>query len=62
MRSLVQDSIQSRRRMMAQLVRTLDVQDREQFHLVKSIANNMFDDEVMYQKKKLFSTNYIFLV
>ena len=32
---------------MAQLVRTLDVQDREQFHLVKSIANNMFDDEVI---------------
>ena len=53
MRSLVQDSIQSRRRMMAQLLRTLDVQDREQFHLVKSIANNMFDDEVKQTDKIL---------
>lgn len=45
MRSLVEDTIKDRSAMMAQLVRTLDVREREQLQLVRNIANNMFDDE-----------------
>ena len=45
MRSLVEDTLKDRATMMSQLVRTLDVRDREQLQLVRNIANNMFDDE-----------------
>ena len=45
MRSLVEDTIKDRAAMMAQLVKTLNVHEREQLQLIRNIANNMFDDE-----------------
>ena len=45
MRSLVADTIKDRTEMMADLVRALDVKEREQLSLVRNIADQMFDDE-----------------
>ena len=45
MRSLVADTIKDRTQMMADLVRALDVKEREQLSLVRNIADQMFDDE-----------------